>query len=230
MNHVYRKKPVQIEAFQITKERMQNNTDWPHWLHEAWNLDAGVINSLSIHSYDFRDNTAYRYSLKTSSGDAVVYQGDWIIKGVMGELYPCDDAVFRATYDADDAVVALKPERNERLLTRHNQPGAVQFPLIEVLDDPGSGGAHHVYRMGGPEQPSLHVQFQNGPVNEVGINGTTNEALLCVVIDRLRCFQDGPFACHENAKALNAAEESLLWLQKRTKDRLARGVEGKSKE
>lgn len=36
----------------------------------------------------------------------------------------------------------------------------------------------------------------------------------------------GPFACHENAQALTKCEEALLWLQKRTHDRMRRGVEG----
>lgn len=120
MNHVYCKKPVQVEAFQMTMERMSNNIDWPHWLHKAWCCDAGLVNSLSIHSYDPRDNTPLRYELCTSSGNAVVYQGDWIIKGVMGELYPCDDAVFKATYDVagepvptgTEGVVAANPERH----------------------------------------------------------------------------------------------------------------------
>ncbi len=35
MNHKFRKKPVVIEAFQMTKERRWNNADWPNWLHEA---------------------------------------------------------------------------------------------------------------------------------------------------------------------------------------------------
>lgn len=119
MSHVYRKKPVQIEAFQMTKERMNDRADWPQWLYKAWTIDAGALNSLSIHSYDVRDNSIFRFGLKTSSGDAIVYQGDWIIKGVMGELYPCDDAVFRATYDVagepvptgTEGVVAANPER-----------------------------------------------------------------------------------------------------------------------
>lgn len=115
-----------------------------------------------------------------------------------------------------------------RTLDSHNVPGAAQFPPVEVLDEPGSGGAHHVYRMGGPEQPSLHVQFQNGPVAEAGVNGTTNEALLAVVIDRLESFQSGPFACHDNAMALLNLGEAMRWLKNRTTDRVARGVEGKS--
>ena len=33
----YRKKPIVIEAFQMTKERRQDNSEWPSWLNEAWN-------------------------------------------------------------------------------------------------------------------------------------------------------------------------------------------------
>jgi hypothetical protein len=47
------------------------------------------------------------------------------------------------------------------------------------------------------------------------------------VIDRLRGFQSGDFRNRENALALTKIEEALLWLHKRTKDRLERGVEGK---
>ena len=33
----YRKRPVEIEAFQMTEERRQDMSEWPPWLHEAWN-------------------------------------------------------------------------------------------------------------------------------------------------------------------------------------------------
>lgn len=55
------------------------------------------------------------------------------------------------------------------------------------------------------------------------------EALLAVVIDRLRGFQSGPYGCRENAVALTKIEEATMWLQKRTRDRMARGVEGTNK-
>lgn len=51
---------------------------------------------------------------------------------------------------------------------------------------------------------------------------------MAVQIDRLRSFQKGQYACRENAIALTHMEEALMWLQKRTRDRLARGVEGTS--
>ncbi len=41
----FRKKPVVIEAFQMTQERRVRNDDWPGWLHEAWNEERGVPGS-----------------------------------------------------------------------------------------------------------------------------------------------------------------------------------------
>lgn len=73
---------------------------------------------------------------------------------------------------------------------------------------------------------SLFISFQNGPIQEAGVNGISNESLLAVVIDRLRGFQSGQYACRENALALTKLEEATMWLQKRTRDRVARGVEG----
>lgn len=103
---------------------------------------------------------------------------------------------------------------------------------IVVTDQPGSGGANHAYRIehtataGVP--PMLVVNFQNGPIAEVGVNGVTQEILLAIVIDRLRSFQSGPFSSRENALALTKCEEALHWLQQRTIDRMRRGVEGRS--
>lgn len=98
---------------------------------------------------------------------------------------------------------------------------------ISVLDQPGAGGANHHYAVDvdGSEN-GLDVRFQNGPIAENGVNGVTQEVLLAIVIDRLRCFQAGPFACRENAIALTKTEEALHWLQSRTRERMARNVEG----
>lgn len=57
-------------------------------------------------------------------------------------------------------------------------------------------------------------------------NGTTNEELLRVLIDRMQYLQT-KFPCRENAIVITKLEESLMWLEKRTNDRKARGVEGK---
>jgi hypothetical protein len=74
----------------------------------------------------------------------------------------------------------------------------------------------------------LVLSFQHGPIAEVGTNGITNEALLAIILDRLRRFQAGAYKCRENAVAITKLEEGLMWLQKRTREREQRGVEGTS--
>ncbi len=124
-----------------------------------------------------------------------------------------------------------------RELTDHKLNGLNDVLKIVVTDQPGPGNANHVYtifldesKRNDPNDKTVHqtISFQNGPINEVGVNGISNEALITIVIDRMRGFQSGQFACRENALALTKLEESLMWLQKRTSDRLKRGVEGTS--
>lgn len=116
---------------------------------------------------------------------------------------------------------------------------------IHVLDEPGQGGANHVYAICAPQDREANqvptadgsgrmeiianrgiIRFQNGPIKEHGVNGVTQEALLAIVADRLRSFQAGPFSCRENAVALTHIETAQLWLHKRTLERQQRGVEG----
>lgn len=59
-------------------------------------------------------------------------------------------------------------------------------------------------------------------------DGTTNEELLEILIDRLS-FLQGKFPCKENACAITHLQEGLMWLEKRTRDRLKRQVEGTNK-
>lgn len=98
---------------------------------------------------------------------------------------------------------------------------------ITVMDEPGSGGANHEYRISYTDGYQ-HISFQNGPIAENGVNGLTQEALLAIVIDRLECFQAGPFASDYNEIALAHVRSALSVLQQRTKDRIARGVEGRN--
>ena len=123
----------------------------------------------------------------------------------------------------------IETERDQKLrkVTDHIANPANDRIEITVMDKPGAGGAHHHYAVDvdGSEN-GMDVYFQNGPIAEDGVNGVTQEVLLAIVIDRLRCFQAGPFACKENAEALDHALQSLDWLKSRTKARMARGVEG----
>lgn len=115
-----------------------------------------------------------------------------------------------------------------RELTSHKVNGLNETLKIEVRDEPGHGGACHVYdiipTIGNAK--GLRIEFQNGPIKEAGVNGLSVEALLAIIEDRLIGFQDGQYACRENACALTKIQEAMMWLQKRTLDRLRRGVEG----
>lgn len=114
-----------------------------------------------------------------------------------------------------------------RKITDHKVNPANDRIDITVMDEPGAGGASHHYAVdvNGSEN-GLDIHFQNGPIAEAGVNGVTQEVLLAVIIDRLRSFQAGPYACPENADALASCEEALAALLSRKKSRMARGVEG----
>lgn len=125
-----------------------------------------------------------------------------------------------------------------RNLTDHLVNPANDKLIVQVLDEPGQGGACHSYYVGGFDistNPSAiegkdyhYILFQNGPISEegVGVNGITHEVLLAIVADRLRSFQKGPYSCKANACALTHIEEAMHWLQQRTLERMRRGVEG----
>ena len=89
----FRKKPVVIEAFQMTKERRMDNSDWPNWLHAAWN--AGTLQRVDM-SAEMPDYL----QIVTLEGLHLVSWNDWIIRGVQGELYPCKPDIFAKTYEA----------------------------------------------------------------------------------------------------------------------------------
>ncbi len=129
-----------------------------------------------------------------------------------------------------------------REITSHRVNPANDLLTITVTDEPGAGGANHRYRvtgftgLGNPSRDrqaeaegeinKLVILFQNGPIAEAGVNGVTQEALLAIVADRLTSFQNGPYACQENADALRAVNTAIDRLHDRTRARMTRGVEG----
>ena len=140
-------------------------------------------------------------------------------------------AVFNARVSRHDWTT----HNHMRTITDHKVNGLNDAINIYATDStPTEGGACATYRIepvttaepAGPINPVTLI-FQNKPMlSSADVIGISNEALIAVVIDRMRGFQGGKFACYENAEALVRLEESLMWLQKRTRDRMARGVEG----
>lgn len=87
----YRKKPVQIEAFQWTGGPDQ--VEDPTWIVEA--IRKGDI---TFQRSERVNATVMR--ICTLEGVMEAIPGDWIIRGVKGEIYPCKPDIFEATYEA----------------------------------------------------------------------------------------------------------------------------------
>ncbi len=85
----FRKKPIVIEAVRIGALISDAKYAWasmPAWAKQAYE-EAKLIflpDSLHIH---------------TLEGVMVGNWDDWLIQGISGELYPCKDDIFRATYE-----------------------------------------------------------------------------------------------------------------------------------
>lgn len=79
----YRKKPVEIEAHQLTVFNLQWVADWCGGNLRNVNADA-----------------KYRtVAIPTLEGVMEAKVGDWIIRGVKGEFYPCQHDIFQMTYE-----------------------------------------------------------------------------------------------------------------------------------
>ena len=98
----------------------------------------------------------------------------------------------------------------------------------------GGNGSHlyvfNIQTADGPVECG-RLQFQHGPRNAPGnVPGLTTAAVIAALIDQLRGFQAGSFACRENALVITKLEEALMWTHKRARDRANRGVLGKNEK
>lgn len=104
----YRKKPVVIDAFLWTGGPDQ--TEDPEWIVAA--IRAGTVD------FDNPGTPEVKLVIHTLEGDMRADQGDWIIRGVKGELYPCKPDIFAATYEpasAHDGVSLIAAERRRQI-------------------------------------------------------------------------------------------------------------------
>ena len=78
----YTKLPVEIEAMQLKEDNIAKVLEW-------------INTSCRYAEYDTKRGAILIYTLE---GVMHANVGDWIIKGIAGEFYPCKDDIFRATY------------------------------------------------------------------------------------------------------------------------------------
>ena len=87
----FRKKPVVIEAM----GPLDLDGDWAEvnsireWCDGKW-----------YRSEEAMGHPPHLFKIPTLEGDLMASSGDWIIRGVQGEFYPCKPDIFTATYEA----------------------------------------------------------------------------------------------------------------------------------
>ena len=86
----YRKKPVVIEAFQLNARGL---------VGEDWFWDAVSNNTIITHDFGKYHPEPAWCEIKTLEGTMKACVGDYIIKGVNGEIYPCKPDIFEKTYE-----------------------------------------------------------------------------------------------------------------------------------
>lgn len=96
----FRKKPVVIEAMRIaTDTAAPRGVLNPNTRSQAeiagWMLGNG-FSDFRVHG----EQPPYGIAIGTLEGVMMASPGDWIIKGVQGEFYPCKPDIFEATYEA----------------------------------------------------------------------------------------------------------------------------------
>ena len=90
----YRKKPVVIEAFKLNERGL---------VGEDWFWDAVSNNEIITHNFGKSYTEPAWCEIKTLEGILIAKAGDYIIKGVKGEVYPCRADIFELTYELEGA-------------------------------------------------------------------------------------------------------------------------------
>ena len=88
----FRKKPVVIEAIQWDGTKSGKNLITAYF--------PGIVTVAQSGSLHRDEIYLYSWEIATLEGKHVVSKGDYIIKGVKGEFYPCKPDIFAATYES----------------------------------------------------------------------------------------------------------------------------------
>lgn len=87
---LYKKKPVIVEAFQLNARGL---------IGEEWFWDAVSENKIILYNFGKNYPEPARCEIKTLEGVMTAETGDYVIKGVKGEIYPCKPDIFKVTYE-----------------------------------------------------------------------------------------------------------------------------------
>lgn len=118
--------------------------------------------------------------------------------------------------------VVVMDELREKFPEKFNESGSMDYKWFEKDIRP----TNFVYIRN--DVNSLSFTIQNGPIKENGVNGCQVDT----IVEAAKAILEGlnkNFPCGENAMAIIKLDESLMWLNKRKRDRINRNVEGENK-
>ena len=83
----YRKKPVEVEAIQFTQNNFPQIEEFTNGLAHTFGIENSRVGIATC-------------IIPTLEGDHIAAEGDYIIKGIKGEFYPCKPDIFEKTYES----------------------------------------------------------------------------------------------------------------------------------
>lgn len=237
----YTKKPVTIQAVQWNGQNIKEIANFMKTLVDGdWVQDLDLVKI----KYPYTTIEGERWvfengnlMIKTLEGTMLASIGDYIIRGVKEEYYPCKPDIFELTYDAEQEE---KDEPRFVVKALESLIAEEQSNLDKELD-----GENMI--IGNPSNPSnlvrnINIQnqknvkgvtpivsftIQSDPISEVGVNGVQAVDMLRYCLHLFNALND-KFPCDENEKTTTLIAEAIYWQQERTLNRQRRGVEGKN--
>lgn len=226
------KKPLPIKFYDPLKMTDEELKELNVWWEENSSISYSVGNKpLFIGTLE---SLRYEFTARTHL----------IVEGFRGEIYAIERNIFKETYELCNEAKSDKIHTSDCAV--HNEPA---FPKGECDCDEfkndqwfvlNSAGMHY---SDGDERITNFIEeeitknglkyleclFQDGAVREVGINGLQWQQLLVISLSILKKL-NADFPCRENSITITKLEEALMWQEKRTQERIKRGVEGLKKD
>ena len=95
----YRKKPIVIEAIKL--ERNHKSFQEVYTFMKWYTHESGKMGQEKWYDFVSEKLELDGIIIPTLEGEHIASWGDWIIKGIQGEFYPCKPDIFEATYEIE---------------------------------------------------------------------------------------------------------------------------------
>jgi len=128
---------------------------------------------------------------------------------------------LRGVMDLGGFGIVVMDELREKFPEKFNESGAMDYKWFEAEIRPKC----FIYVRN--DVNSIAFTIQNGPVKEFGVNGCQVDQIIEAAKKILEGLNKN-VPSRETSSAITKLDEALMWLDKRTKDRIARGVEGRN--